>query len=381
MDEATLTLTYSKTLDSGVTLPVNAFSVSINGESRSVSAVSVLGSAVKLTLASVVFPGETVTVSYTRPSGINIIRDTRGRIAGSFSDRTVYVFTAPLFLRYQNVPRSHDGSASFDFFLSFTRAIPDSSESMLADAFTVTGGEVTGALDTRGNNDTFRINVQPSGNADVTVSLPATTDCADTGAICTSSGVRLTDTLELTVPGPSSQNQTTNTPAEGVPTITGTPSVGQTLSADTSGITDADGLETVTFDYQWLANDAEIAGATAATYTVAPDDVSRAIMVKVTFTDDAGNEESLTSAATEAVAARPNTPATGAPTISGTAQVGETLTADTSGIRDADGLTNASFTRLCTKLVISRQIHRLGYISPFQYFLNVGSEDDIQKVP
>ena len=35
-----------------------------------------------------------------------------------------------------------------------------------------------------------------------------------------------------------------------------------------------------------------------------------------------------------------NSPATGAPTISGTAQVGETLTADKSGIADADGLSN-----------------------------------------
>ena len=35
-----------------------------------------------------------------------------------------------------------------------------------------------------------------------------------------------------------------------------------------------------------------------------------------------------------------NTPASGVPTISGTAQVGETLSADTSGIADVDGLTN-----------------------------------------
>ena len=41
--------------------------------------------------------------------------------------------------------------------------------------------------------------------------------------------------------------------------------------------------------------------------------------------------------------ARPNSAATGAPTISGTAQVGETLTADTTGIGDADGLTNVSY--------------------------------------
>ena len=40
----------------------------------------------------------------------------------------------------------------------------------------------------------------------------------------------------------------------------------------------------------------------------------------------------------------PNTPATGVPTISGTAQVGETLTVDTSGIADEDGMENELFT-------------------------------------
>ena len=38
-----------------------------------------------------------------------------------------------------------------------------------------------------------------------------------------------------------------------------------------------------------------------------------------------------------------NSPATGAPRISGTAQVGETLTANTSCIKDTDGLENATF--------------------------------------
>ena len=61
------------------------------------------------------------------------------------------------------------------------------------------------------------------------------------------------------------------------------------------------------------------------------------------FTDDSGHDETLTSAATAAVAARPNSPATSAPTITGTAQVGETLTSSTSGISDDDGLTNVSY--------------------------------------
>ncbi len=134
----------------------------------------------------------------------------------------------------------------------------------------------------------------------------------------------------------------TETAATGAPTISGTPQVGETLTADTSGIADEDGLENVSFSYQWLADDTAIQGATNSTYTLIEADEGKAITVQVSFTDDAGNDESLTSAATDAVAAKPNSPATGAPTISGTAQVGETLTADTSGIADADGLENVT---------------------------------------
>jgi hypothetical protein len=47
-----------------------------------------------------------------------------------------------------------------------------------------------------------------------------------------------------------------NTPAEGEPRIDGIPEVGQTLSADTTAIEDADGLDNVVFQYQWLADDA-----------------------------------------------------------------------------------------------------------------------------
>ena len=135
-----------------------------------------------------------------------------------------------------------------------------------------------------------------------------------------------------------------NTPATGVPTISGTAQVGETLTANTSGVADADGLSNVQYDYQWLADDTAIQGATDATYTLAVADEGKAITVQVNFTDDAGNDETLTSAATDAVAAsQPNSPATGAPIITGTAQVGETLTADTSGIADADGLASATF--------------------------------------
>ena len=96
-----------------------------------------------------------------------------------------------------------------------------------------------------------------------------------------------------------------NSPATGMPTISGTVQVGETLTADVSAISDTDGLTNVSYSYQWLADDANIAGATASTYTLTDSEESKTIKVKVSFTDDAGNSESLTSVATDAVAAKP----------------------------------------------------------------------------
>ena len=134
-----------------------------------------------------------------------------------------------------------------------------------------------------------------------------------------------------------------NTPATGLPVINGTAQVGETLTVDTSGITDDDGLTNATYSYQWIADDADISSATDSTYILVADDVGKAVSVAVSFTDEAGHSETLTSTATATVA-QPNAPATGSPTISGTAQVSETLTADTSRITDDDGLDNTTFT-------------------------------------
>ena len=133
-----------------------------------------------------------------------------------------------------------------------------------------------------------------------------------------------------------------NTRATGAPSISGTVRVGETLTAVTTGITDADGLDNATFSYKWMSNDgntdSEIQDATDSTYTLVPAEVGKTIRVCVSFFDRNGFAESLTSPATGAVAPPINTRATGAPTISGTIRVGETLTASTSDIQDANGL-------------------------------------------
>ena len=88
--------------------------------------------------------------------------------------------------------------------------------------------------------------------------------------------------------------------ATGDPTITGAHRVGEELTVATDAIADPDGIVNATFAYRWIRVDDEgaetdIAGAIAATYTLAPADEGGQVRVRVTFTDDGGNTEERTS--------------------------------------------------------------------------------------
>ena len=73
----------------------------------------------------------------------------------------------------------------------------------------------------------------------------------------------------------------------------------------TSPIDDEDGLTNVSYSYQWIAGGSDIAGATGSTYTLTSSEQGQTVQVRVTFTDDADNEETLTSEATAEVTAAP----------------------------------------------------------------------------
>ena len=251
---------------------------------------------------------------------------------------------APLTAAFQDLPDSHDGSTAFTFRVLFSEDVGISYVNMRDDAFSLSEGDVTGARRVDGRNDLWEITVEPDDNSDVGITLPANRSCTTTGAICTreDSPRQLTNSPTATVTGPA-EAPPANTSAAGAPTISGTPQVEQTLTADTSSITDEDGLTNVSYNYQWIAGGSDIAGATGSSYTLTASEQGQTIQVRVTFTDDADNEETLTSAATVAVTAAPNREATGQPTISGTPQVEETLTADTANIADQDGLTSVSY--------------------------------------
>ena len=457
---------FSEALDAGRAPDESAFAVTVAGGDRDVDAVAVSGSDVTLTLATAVSSGETVTVDYTAPAGESESRlqDLAGNAAASFSGEAVTNDTpAPVLLTASalDVPSSHDGSTTFIFELRFSENTPLDWKTLRDHAFTVTGGEVMNARrferDSSTPNIRWEISVTPSGNADVTVVLPATTDCDAQGAICADDGRKLSVDVTVNVPGPGEEdtppaqelslsdfeagdgqtvltgtlirvgergrkndetldrawyatdasdwyasgelldgslvwndmtlNRVVYFPATGVlrfneadpihfgesfaagdvsreltmwvrtetgavsflardhllksggnfidfraleanrpalnaiakddliiiavsatgyPTITGTAQVGQTLTADTSGISDDEGVTNAAFTYQWLADDADISGATGSSYTLADADEGKTIKVRVSFTDDAGNDESLTRAPTTAVTAAPD---------------------------------------------------------------------------
>ena len=204
------------------------------------------------------------------------------------------------------LPGEHDGSNTFSFELYFSEEPVLGFEDVRDHVLDVTNGDVVSVRRTTpGSNIRWEITVQPDGNDEVTLLLPITANCGAVGAVCTGSEKKLLIGAAVFVRGPAtSQEQTAaNSPATGNPAVTGTARVGQTLSADTSGIADADGLQNATFSHQWVSSDggvtdSDIPGETGATYVVKPGDAGKMIKVRVSFTDDAGNDETTASAAT-----------------------------------------------------------------------------------
>ena len=110
-------------------------------------------------------------------------------------------------------------------------------------------------------------------------------------------------------------------------TISGTTKVGQTLTASTTNIGGSG-----TISYQWKRGDTSsaaetgISGATSPTYTLVSADQSKYIKVTVTRSENTGSVDSNTLGAVTLPEL------SGSVSISGTAQVGQTLTANTSSL-------------------------------------------------
>ena len=101
-----------------------------------------------------------------------------------------------------------------------------------------------------------------------------------------------------------------DTAAMGDPLVRGERKVGATLTGDTQGITDGDGLTNPGFNYQWQRMEngtpEDIPGAVSETYTLTDDDVGKRVQLQVRFNDDEGTAEMRTGPATSVVTKPPH---------------------------------------------------------------------------
>ena len=106
-----------------------------------------------------------------------------------------------------------------------------------------------------------------------------------------------------------------NADATGAVIVTGATQVGETLTADISGIVDGNGRTKAdaaeagfAYNYRWLrydadgtSNEVQVQDGPGATYTVVANDTGKTLRVQVTYRDDNAYEEELTSAATAVI--------------------------------------------------------------------------------
>lgn len=137
------------------------------------------------------------------------------------------------------------------------------------------------------------------------------------------------DTIVVQNPGSTAPSPPVNTAPPG---ISGTPQAGSTLTASPGTWT---GTQPITYAYQWQRCDtsgsacAPISGAGSASYPVTTGDVGSTLRVTVTATNGTGSANATSAATTVVQPASAGPTSTSPPTITGTAQEGQMLSAST----------------------------------------------------
>ena len=201
-----LRLEYDRALDGQSELSPDDFRVLVYGVRRVVSGVTVSEKEVTLVLARAVGAGDGVTVDYTPGSGGKRLRGAGGGYAPGFSGQAVSNDTpsrqrqAALTASVSSAPAEHRGKGRFTVQIAFSEAVAGKAKAA-AQTIQVTGGTLTRARGA-GGADRWALDIRPSSHGPVTVTLPATADCAAAGAVCTADGRKLGSALTHTVQGP-----------------------------------------------------------------------------------------------------------------------------------------------------------------------------------
>ena len=118
-------------------------------------------------------------------------------VAVQHAETPVVLITAS----FANVPADHNGE-NFTFQLNFSENVKAGYAHIRDHAFTINGGDITSAVrKEQGSNQGWTITVKPLGAGTVSITLPETTDCDATGAICTYDGRKLSHSTPASIAG------------------------------------------------------------------------------------------------------------------------------------------------------------------------------------
>ena len=223
---------------------------------------------------------ETFTVTLSNASGAVL---GTASATGTIENRHV----VPLTASFEQVPAEHDGT-TFVFHVRFSEDPAVSYLVLREESFDVTGGKVDKARRKDGRDDLREIHVEPSGNGDVTVSLPPTTDCDAHGAICTAADRPLSNANAATVRAMAVLSVADAETTEGAgATLEFAVTLSRAASAAvTVGYATADGTAVAGTDYT----------SASGTLTFDPGETSRTVSVTVLddTVDDDGETLTLT---------------------------------------------------------------------------------------
>ncbi len=277
--------------------------------------------------ATLVFEHEVTvdTASYTR---IGITENSLGSTGGTIVSRATGMVadlshegteptaepdpdeTVPLTAEFQDMPESHDGSR-IRFGLTFSEELSLSHLTLRDEAFEVTGGTVFGAQRKEtGSNRRWTISVDPAlASETVTITLPETTDCGASGAICTGDSRPLSATVTATVAGE------THVPAPELTLAGASATEGGNATVDFAVTLSRAATDTVTVQYATSDGTASAGTdytAMSGTLTFAAGDTAKTVSVPVLDDADDENDETFTLTLSNASGASlGNTTATG----------------------------------------------------------------------
>ncbi|WP_159085827.1 M1 family aminopeptidase [Aeromicrobium chenweiae] len=269
--------------------------------------------------------------SKTTADFIALAEEISGRDLAAFFDSWVYTTGKPawpskfdLSLTGPDAPAGADDTTSYTLTSRNTGRVPQTGSVVTVDLGDVlddaTLGELPAGTTVDGTTLTWTVPTTAVG-ATSTVSIPLTIASDATGATLKASArantlggtcVDCVSTLVVGAPpvAPSA-----------LPTVTGTPVVGEPLTAETAGWASG-----TTFTYQWLVDGSPVSGATKAGFT--PDVTSAGLAVSVRVTGSKGSATPVTRTSEPTTAVARATQTGSVPTITGAPRIGAKLVAE-----------------------------------------------------